>query len=257
MFSNGLTAYLLCIVAITGLSMGSFLQCLSDRVCNNESIAKGRSHCPYCNHTLGARELIPVVSYCLQGGTCRHCGVKIPLRYPLSEVVTMVVFLSIAMQYSYSLETIKYTILACILLVAVFSDIETMMIPDGIHVLAMVNWLVFALLDVNSVAVLKRGLLGGVSFFIGMMVLVTVADALMKKETMGGADIKLFVVTGFYFGVLANLLLLMISCGVGILFAGITGNVKKQFPFGPSIAIAAWMIVLYGETILTWYLGFF
>ena len=257
-FSTGLVLYVLFIVSLMGIAMGSFLNCFSYRLSNHESILKGRSHCPRCHHTLGAMELIPVFSYLLQKGKCKNCNVKIPARYPASELITMVVFLTIVINYGYSLDTIKYLVLACILLVAVFCDMETMTIPDSVHVLALINWAVFALLDnSNPMEAIKNGLLGGIGFLVGMTLLVTIADKIAKRETMGGADIKLFVVTGFYFGLLGNMLLLMMSCFIGLFFAFITGKYKKEFPFGPSIAISAWITALFGEQILHWYLGFF
>lgn len=256
-FSNGLILYLLFIIALIGLCMGSFLNCLSYRLSNRESIIKGRSHCPNCNHILGAMELIPVFSYLLQGGKCKSCKVKIPIRYPLAEILTMTIFLSIVMKYSYSLDTFMYLILSSIILVAVFTDIETMTIPDSVHVFALINWLIFAVLRDEPMVIIQNGLIGGVGFLIGMLLLVKLADKIMKRETMGGADIKLLAVTGFYFGLLGNMLLLMISCFVGILFAFFTGRFNKEFPFGPSIGIAIWFSILYGDNILIWYMGFF
>ena len=68
-----------------GACMGSFLNCAAWRITHGESFLKGRSHCPSCNHPLGILELIPVFSWLVQGGRCRHCGEKISVRYLLTE----------------------------------------------------------------------------------------------------------------------------------------------------------------------------
>jgi Type II secretory pathway, prepilin signal peptidase PulO and related peptidases len=97
--SAALTAYILALTALLGLVAGSFLNCLAWRLSHGESVLKGRSHCARCGHTLGAGDLIPVVSYLMLKGRCRWCGEKISPRYPLTELSSMLIFLGIVLRY--------------------------------------------------------------------------------------------------------------------------------------------------------------
>ena len=82
-----LTVYCCALAALLGACMGSFLNCMAWRVVHGESVLRGRSHCDACGHMLGARDLVPIVSYLASGGRCRYCGAKLSSRHVWGEVM--------------------------------------------------------------------------------------------------------------------------------------------------------------------------
>ncbi|MEG0757007.1 MAG: prepilin peptidase, partial [Raoultibacter sp.] len=126
-----LAAYLLFIVAVLGACMGSFMNCLAWRVTVGMSVLRGRSHCPHCNAELTALDLIPVVSWIALRGACRHCSERISPRYVIVELVMMMVFVLLALRYGFTVQTLAYAALACILCGVTLVDFDTYTIPNG------------------------------------------------------------------------------------------------------------------------------
>ncbi|MEG1240819.1 MAG: prepilin peptidase [Oscillospiraceae bacterium] len=256
--SPGIAAYLLFVTAVLGLVMGSFCNAWAWRLCHHESIAKGRSHCASCGHTLAAKDLIPLFSYLFLRGKCRYCGERISPRYPAAELVSMAYFLTIVLRFDLTdpLVTLRWLLLGCLLLTASLVDLETQELPDRLT-LAMVL-LFFAITPFTSgVAGLKSGLLGALCIGLPLFLFVLIADKVAGRETMGGGDLKLIAALGLYFGPGQSLLLLILACLVGILAAVVGKKWHRAIPFGPSLAVSAWMVTLWGPGLVTWYLGFF
>ena len=125
-----LTVYCCALAALLGACMGSFLNCMAWRVVHGESVLRGRSHCDACGHVLGARDLVPIVSYLASGGRCRYCGVKLSSRHVWGEVIGAAVFVSLLLHYDISLRLLEAWFLASILLACSFADLEGYIIPD-------------------------------------------------------------------------------------------------------------------------------
>lgn len=263
MYWDPLTAYLLFLTAVLGLVFGSFGNAWAWRVVHGESIAKGRSHCAACGHPLATADLVPLLSFVLLRGRCRYCGEKISPRYPAAEALCALVFVSLALRFGFTPETLRLCILGFLLLVLSLADLESCIIPDRFLVLAAANFAVFALFGANPGSALLRGLIGGLSLFAPMLALVLLADRVLGRESMGGGDLKLLFVLGLYTGPARGLMLLILACAIGLLFAllpGVRGRDAENpraFPFGPSLALAAWPVLLFGDAFLTWYLGLF
>lgn len=102
-----LTIYCCVLAALLGACMGSFLNCMAWRVVHGESVLRGRSHCDACGHVLGARDLVPVVSYLVSGGKCRYCGAKLSSRHVWGEVMGAAVFVSLLLHYDISLRLLE------------------------------------------------------------------------------------------------------------------------------------------------------
>ena len=100
--SPAITAYILVITALLGLVMGSFCNAWAWRLAHGESIARGRSHCAVCGHTLAARDLVPLLSWLTLRGKCRYCGEPISPRYPAVELVSGLHYVSILLRYDVS-----------------------------------------------------------------------------------------------------------------------------------------------------------
>lgn len=253
----GLTAYILSITFVLGLCVGSFVNCLAWRLAHGERVSRGRSHCAACGHTLSALDLIPVASYLSLRGRCRYCGEKIPKTCPIAELVCGLVFLCLVWRYGLGWETARLLLFSCVLLTAALTDLETMEIPDRLHVAAILIWLAFLPLAPSALDQALSGALGAFGVGAPLLLIVLLADKALGRETMGGGDLKLLFVTGLYFGLGGNLLLLIFACLLGLLFAAAARAVGREFPFAPSVCASAWLVMLVGQPILDWYLGLF
>ncbi len=243
--------YFFIVSFIFGLIFGSFGNCWAWRIVHHESVVKGRSHCAVCNHELGALDLIPLFSWIFLKGKCRYCGEKISVRYPLAELILGLYFLSIFLVYGLSLDCLRFIILGFLLLVMSLVDLDIMELPDGLMIAAAVCALL-RLPDWKSI------LLGLVAISVPVLLISLVMDKVLGKESIGGGDIKLLAVLGMHFGPGKTLLLLIVSCLVGILFAVLAKKGKgKEFPFGPILAVSSWFTALFGNAIITWYSSLF
>lgn len=251
-----LTVYIIGITVISGAVFGSFINCLAWRIAHGESVVKGRSHCAVCNHVLGIGDLVPVFSYIFLKGKCRYCGKKISPRYMLTELLTAMIFLSLVLKYDISFITLKYLILACILLGLSLVDLDIYEIPNAFIIAGILLWLVtlpFAQGDVLQE--IMSGALGGFVMGGAMLLLSLLFDKVTGKESLGGGDIKLIFMLGLYQGIFGGLFNLILSCIIGLMFAAIGRT--KRIPFGPAISIAAWINLLVGDSVIAWYLGLF
>ena len=126
-----IVVYLCALAAVLGLVMGSALNCLAMRIVAGERWSgNSRSACPKCGHTLSAPELIPLVSWLIQGGKCRHCKAPISIRYPLTEATLAVVFVAMLLKFGLTAELLSALVFAACLLCLSLVDLDTQLIPD-------------------------------------------------------------------------------------------------------------------------------
>lgn len=251
-YTPALTAYLLFVTALLGLVMGSFCNAWAWRIVHGESIARGRSHCALCGHTLAPRDLIPLVSWLLLRGKCRYCGAPISPRYPAVELISGLYYFSILLRFGLSADALRLLILGSLLLTASLVDLDTMELPDGLLLAAALS----ALLRLPGGW--KSALLGAAAVSLPLLLLVLLADRLLGRETMGGGDIKLVAVLGLHFGPLQTLFLLILACVLGLLLGAALKKAKDApFPFGPALALAGWLTALWGGPAVSWYLSLF
>lgn len=265
-----LTGYCIFVVALLGLCMGSFLNCLAWRMTHGESVLHGRSHCTSCGHELSARDLVPGLSWALSRGRCRYCGERVSARYPATELFCAVVYVSLLLRYGLTLEMVELTAFASVLLVLSLTDLDEYIIPNKTIIASIVIRLAYiavggALSLFDPVALLIQSLVGGFAVVIPVLLLSIVMDRVLGRDSLGGGDVKLLFVAGLYFGWQQCLFLIIVACVLGIVFgvlglnAGTTdsgGHAKSRLiPFGPSIALACWITMLVGPTVLDWYLG--
>lgn len=260
---------------ILGACVGSFVNCAAVRRGTSESVFVGRSHCSYCKTPLGPAELIPVVSYLLQRGTCKHCGAAIGRRYLLAELAGGVAFALIVATHTRSgldldvgLRVAHLLVLTSILLYASLVDLDSRTIPNGCIIAAIVvraAYIVLAgpmlgLIDVGEV--IRFSLIGAFVIGIPLLLIVLIADKVLGQDSMGGGDIKLFFVAGLYFGWRQCLFLIIAACIIGIAMAltsaatgkeGDSSLRKRQIPFGPAIAAACVLIAAFGGEVVSAY----
>ena len=238
-------------VFVLGLLLGSFLNVCIYRLHRGESLITPPSRCPACGRRLRAGELIPVVSYLLQGRRCRGCSTPLHWRYPLVELLTGLLYVALYLYYP-GVDFFLQAFLYSVLLVIAFIDLEHQIIPNRLVLLLGA----FALL----VQLLRPALpwgsaLWGVLAGGGFLFLL----AVVSRGGMGGGDVKLMAALGFWYGWQLTLLLLFLA----FLLGGLTGIIllatgrkkrKDPVPFGPFLVLGAFIAGLWGEQILRWYL---
>lgn len=251
----GVTLYFFFLTFLLGLVFGSFGNAWAWRLVHKESIARGRSHCPACGHTLAAKDLVPLFSYLFLKGRCRYCKAPISRRYPLTEAVMALLFLGIAARYEFSWEALRFLILFFLLFVASLVDLDIMELPDGLLIGAAAASLLRLLSDASA---WKSMLLGLIAVSVPLLLVVLVMDRILKKESMGGGDIKLMAVLGLHFGPGLTLFCLILACILGLIAAALLKRKKDAaFPFGPAISAAAWLTALFGTPVINAYLSLF
>ncbi|MGB8453808.1 MAG: prepilin peptidase [Anaerocolumna sp.] len=241
------------IVCVLGLLIGSFMNVCIYRIPKGESIAFPPSHCSSCSHSLSPVDLIPVFSYLFLKGKCRYCKEKISVRYPLVETLAAILFVLVYHQYGLSFKGLAYVVLVCALIAASFIDLDHMIIPNSVNLFIGITGVFFMLMGWTVTWI--QGLLGfciggGALLFLGLL-----AIWLLKKEGMGGGDIKLAAVCGLYLGmdkIILSLFLATYIAGFILIFLLVLKKLKKgqYVPFGPFLAAGIIINILFYDEII-------
>ena len=251
-----LNYYFEVVAFIFGLCVGSFLNVCIYRLPVSKSIVHPRSMCPVCGNFIRFYDNIPVLSYAWLKGKCRHCRTAIPLRYPMVEVLSALFALAITMKYGPTLEAFIYYAFIASLLVVTFIDIDHRIIPDVITLPGIPIFFAagFALPGITWKDSLIGILAGG-----GSLLLVAYGYSLiMKKEGMGGGDIKLLAMMGAVIGWKGVLFTIFVASLIGT-FAGLLimvctrKSMKLAVPFGPFLAIGSITHIFLGPQLIEWY----
>jgi leader peptidase (prepilin peptidase)/N-methyltransferase len=209
----------------------------------------GRSHCPNCRAQIGAADNIPVVSYLVRRGRCRHCGQAIHWRYPVIEAATALLFVLAERRFGVGLEGAVFAAFFWVLVVLTVIDFEHKLLPNRIvYPTFVAGWALLALTAVVAGDPARlTGAAYGALIFGGFFTLV----AFIYPAGMGGGDMKLAFVLGTFLSFLIG--------GVGgvlVMVAG-GGGRKTQIPFGPFLAFGTVLAIVAGEPILDAYLGIY
>ena len=231
---------------IMGTVFGSFYNVVGYRIPKGESIVYPPSHCPKCNHKLGPLELVPILSYIFLGGKCKSCKDKISCFYPIFEFASGVLFALSYVVFGLSLECLLAILFISMLLIIIISDYQTMIIPDSVLIVFGILILIVKYFIVGYPSILYC-LLDGVIAFIFMLLLKLFGDFLFKRESMGGGDIKLLGIFGIMFGYVMSIFSVFLAAVIGlpVSLILIKKNSSHEIPFGPFLAVAAILIVLF------------
>ncbi len=245
------------IFLIFGLAIGSFLNVVIYRLPLGRSVVTPRSACPGCGRLIPWYDNIPVVSYLVLGGKCRHCRQTISFRYPLVEVVTGLLSLAVFMKYGPSWTYLFHFIFLAALVAVVFIDFDHQIIPDVITYPGMVVGFISSLI-VPGLGYLDSIL--GIIIGGGVLYLIAAGYLLLAgREGMGGGDIKLLAMIGAFLGWKALPLTILSSALLGSI-VGLAAMLKKgedskmAIPFGPFLSIGAALYLFWGKDIGEWYL---
>ena len=259
------------VVFLTGLVVGSFLNCVIYRLNTKESFLFSRSHCPKCHHILKWYDLIPILSFIIVKGKCRYCKKKISWQYPLVEIATGIVFLLILnyelriMNYGFNLEIMLNSLFlilnSCFLIVIFVYDLKHYIIPDKI---------IYPAIFVSALWYLIAGIF--FDFYSKYYILNTIYSAsgaagffflfwlISRGRWMGFGDVKL----GFFMGLFLswpNILVALFSAffigaiiGIGLIALG-KKTLKSQVPFAPFLVIGTFIALFWGQNLINWYLS--
>jgi prepilin signal peptidase PulO-like enzyme (type II secretory pathway) len=267
------------IISMFGLIMGSFISALVWRLheqltskskarakarSGELSIVHGRSLCPQCRHQLGARDLIPLLSWLWQRGKCRYCRAAISVSYPILELLTASLFGLIAYYIGFAttittLESVLWLGASIGLVTLALYDGQWKILPNQI-VLPLIGWAV-ALRVLQAVllgetAGLTDSLIGGLALF-STFAIVFYAS---RGTWLGGGDVKLAAFMGIVLGWQLGFLALMLAAWIGTavvlvraLQNGLRLDRRQQIPFGPLLIIGTYLSLFYGQVMIDWY----
>ena len=212
------------------------------------NLMKPDSRCPKCHAPVKAWQNIPIVSYLMLGGKCGSCKTPISIRYPLIELLTGILFGVVAWQYGWTMAAFGGLILTAILIALTFIDADTQYLPDSLTLPLIWLGLLF---NLNGTFVpLKSAVLGAVFGYMSLWLLCFIYKLLTGKIGMGNGDFKLLAALGAWLGVGILPVLVFMAALIGLVGA-IIGRIAKgqYFAFGPSLAIAGWIILVVNEPV--------
>ena len=245
-------------VGLLGLAIGSFANVLIYRLPREKNVVISHSACPKCGTMLRWYHNIPLISFAALRGKCGFCKAPISWRYPLVESINALLYLYFLWQFGLTLDFLVFCYLATVLLVIFFVDLDFQIIPDMLTYSGMVLGLLVALLPGGvDIAAACIGLLvgGGALYLIAWL-----GDMLFKKESMGGGDIKLAAMLGAFLGWQKVLFIFLSSAVIGlavsVVLMAFSAKLRQErvIPFGPFLALAAVIAMLYGDRIIAYYL---
>ncbi len=245
------------IIIVTGLILGSFLNMLIYRLPRNMNWTTDRSKCPSCKHVLQVLDLFPFFSFVLSLGRCRHCKTPIPIRYLLVEIITpALLILAYSINPGFTLEAHALALFYLVCVAVFFIDLETTLIPNELSIGLVIIGLLYQGINGNILQSLI-GLIVGYSVF---WLIATVSKRFYKQDTMGGGDLKLAAGIGAFWGpsfvLITSYLSFLIGAFIGII-ALIVFKKKRTdaIPFGPMIVLAAIIVSVFEEKLLSLFLN--
>ena len=244
--------------------MGSFLNVCIDRLPQGQSIIRPPSHCSNCNRRLGILDLIPLFSYLWLRGRCRYCQAPIPIRLPIVEGVTALLFALLYWKYGLEAQLGIVLVYTCILTIIFVIDLEHQLVLNKVTYPGMIIAFGLSILspEIAEVTPLVGGTIGRlVSSVIGGAIGLAfmTLPLIIYRRGMGIGDIKLGALVGLMTGYPLVFIALLMSVIVGglisvILLAFKIRGRKDPIPFAPFMAASALVTILWGQTIWHWYL---
>jgi len=271
---------LVSLVCILGLLVGSFLNVVIYRLpimmeqdwkaqceeLNNQTseplapftLSVPRSRCPHCEHEISAIENIPVISYLVLGGKCKQCKAPISKRYPIIEALTGLLSVIVAWHFGFDWACVGALLLTWALIALTFIDIDHQLLPDSITLPLLWLGIIFNLFAVYTD--LSSSIIGAIAGYMSLWLVFHAFKLVTGKDGMGYGDFKLLAALGAWFGwtLLPSIILLssLVGAIVGIslvLFRKHQRNIP--IPFGPYLAAAGWIALVWGDIITYAYLN--
>jgi len=244
------------IVFLFGLAVGSFLNVCIHRIPEGKSIVSPPSSCPQCGHRIEYYDNIPLLSYILLSGKCRHCRTFIPLHYPVVEAVTGLLSVALLMKFNLSPQFFLFLIFSASLVTIAFIDLHHRIIPDILSLSLLILGFIASLFKLSEIPWLDSliGILGGGGFF---YLVAFLFEKLTGREGMGGGDIKMLAMIGAWTGWRALPSIILISSLAGIVIGGVSlllarKEMRSKIPFGPFLSLGTLLSLFFGDDFQVW-----
>lgn len=233
---------------LLGAIFGSAVTALSWRLPRGESWARGRSKCPSCGHALGPLELVPVLSWLFAGGRCRFCATRVSVRYPIIELACALWSLLAWLKLGLAPELVPVLFWGWLLVALTVIDMDFQLLPDALTLPGTLLAVAAALLGPGARHALLGIVVGSGYLWLFAWIWVT----FLKREGMGGGDIKLAAMFGALLGPLGAFLTITLAAFGGALIGAVLmargrGGMRSELPFGTFLAPAAMAVFLWGE----------
>lgn len=272
---------LLCIALIFGLLIGSFLNVVVHRLpimmerdwqtqardildlpqpekLQTYNLSVPRSRCPNCQHKITAWENIPVISYLFLKGKCSACHQSISARYPSVELMTAVMTAAVIYKFGPGLAGLTACLLTWALIALALIDFDTKFLPDSITLPFL--WLGLIVNTVGLITLFPNAFWGAIAGYLSLWFIYQAFKLVTGKEGMGFGDFKLLALLGAWLGWQMLPLVIILSSLAGAVIGGTLIALGRDradaIPFGPFLAIAGWLALMFGETITAQYLQF-
>lgn len=222
------------------------------------TLSNPRSACPHCQHPIGALENIPVISYLLLGGKCKSCKAPISLRYPVIEALTGLLSAVVAYHFGFDWACLGALLLTWSLVALTFIDADHQLLPDSITLPLL--WLGISFNLFEQFTSLEASIIGALAGYLSLWLIYQAFKLVTGKEGMGYGDFKLLAALGAWLGwsLLPSIILLssLVGAVVGISLMLVRSHGRDiPIPFGPYLAAAGWIALVWGEPIKMAYLN--
>lgn len=238
---------------LLGLCVGSFCNVLIYRLPKEEDFVRTPSHCMTCGHNLRWYELIPLLSWLMQGGKCRACGVKLSPQYPIVEALNGVMWLVTGLLFRGDWLTVGlYCAFFSLLLVLSVIDWRTFIIPNGIN-------LAIFLLGVARLVTDRENWLTYIIGMVSVSAVFLLLHLLTGGNGLGMGDVKLVAAAGLLLGWQKMILAVLVGSVAGVVIHSVRmkGGAGHKLAFGPYLAAGIWFSALVGEPLISAYLSLF
>jgi leader peptidase (prepilin peptidase)/N-methyltransferase len=220
------------------------------------NLSKPASHCPQCGHRIKISENIPVISFLLLRGRCAACHQPISIRYPIVEAFSGLLSLIVAWHFGVSWETLGALLITWVLIALSLIDFDHQLLPDAIVLPTLWLGLLLSLFGIFTDS--QASIIGAVAGYLSLWSVFHIFKLLTGKQGMGHGDFKLLALFGAWLGWHSLFQIVLLSSLVGaivglslILFMGRDKSIP--IPFGPYLATAGWISLLWGEQINQFY----
>lgn len=228
---------------ILGTIMGSFYLVLGTRLPKNEDIVKSRSRCDNCKKILKWYNLIPLVSFIFQRGKCTSCGEKISSEHFFAEIFTGLLFLLTSIYFSFGYNYLVGLIIVSLMVIIFISDFKYMIILDSPLIVSIVLIIILKLVYFGFKTTIYS-IISGLILFLIMLLIENLGSLILKKDSLGGGDIKFAFLMGLTLDVKLGIVALVLSTFLALPYAIASVKIMKshEFPYGPFLAGALFIV---------------
>lgn len=228
---------------ILGTIMGSFYLVLGTRLPKGEDVVKSRSRCDNCKKILKWYNLIPLVSFIFQRGKCSSCGQKISSEHFFAEIFTGLLFLLTSIYFPFGYNYLTGLIIVSLMVIIFISDFKYMIILDSPLIVSIVLIIILKLVYFGFKTTIYS-IISGLILFLIMLLIEKLGSLILKKDSLGGGDIKFAFLMGLTLDVKLGIVALVLSTFLALPYAVASVKIMKshEFPYGPFLAGALFIV---------------